>query len=444
MNRESRPRRAGLRGQIGPRLYAVPVTHTGGAPTHTHAHGPAPDLHIGRLARALLLGALAATALATVIGMALLWPSHSPRTTAGAGFAAPGVTFPTAGVDSVQKPCAHRYGGSADSGCGQIVVTVGEGAAKGHKATIPVPPEVLEAGLAPGDTVELTRTPATTTQPAQLAYFTVHRNGSLWLLTGVFIVVVAAVARLRGLLAVAGLAFGALVVVKFMLPALLTGANPVLVALAGSAAIMFVVLYLAHGPSLRTSAALAGTLIGVLITTTVAILAVRGATLTGSTDETSGILAAFTTRIDLQALLVCAITIAGLGVLNDVSITQASAVWELKAAAPQIDSRTLFGRAMRIGRDHIASTIYTIVFAYAGAALVVLLLLYVYQRPPLELLSAEDIAEEVTRTLASAIGLVLAVPVTTAIAVACVSAGRGPAQGPAHLHAGRHLGRADR
>ena len=422
------------------------MTRTGGASAHTHAHGPAPDLHLGRPARALLLGALAAVALATIIGMILLWPAHSPRTTAGSAFAAPGVTFPTARVDSVQKPCAQKYGGGADSTCGRISVTVGEGAAKGQQATIPVPPEVLEAGLAPGDTVELTRTPATTTQPAQLAYFTVHRNGSLWLLTGVFILVVAAVARVRGLLAVLGLGFGALVVVKFMLPALLTGANPVLVALAGSAAIMFVVLYLAHGPSLRTSAALAGTLIGVLITAGVAILAVRSATLTGSTDETTGILTAFTAHIDLQALLVCAITIAGLGVLNDVSITQASAVWELKAAAPQIDSRTLFGRAMRIGRDHIASTIYTIVFAYAGAALVVLLLLYVYQRPPLELLSAEDIAEEVTRTLASAIGLVLAVPATTAIAVACVNGSRGPARRPAHLpiaHAGRHAGEPD-
>jgi len=115
------------------------------------------------------------------------------------------------------------------------------------------------------------------------------------------------------------------------------------------------------------------------------------------------------------------VIVAGLGVLNDVTITQASAVWELRSASQEMSRRQLFVSAMRIGRDHIASTIYTIVFAYAGTALPVLLLLYFYQRPVLELLSTEDIAEEIVRTLASAIGLVLAVPITTAIAVATVA-----------------------
>jgi len=404
---------------------------------HGHAHGPAPTLRVSNTTRRLLLGLLALTAAATVVGVVLLWPAHAPRTSADSAYAAPGVTFPTARVTSVQKPCAQRYASTTQSGCGQIEVTVDEGASKGQHATIAVPPEVLEAGLSPGDTVELTRTPATDQAAPQLAYFTVHRDGALWILVGAFVLVVAAVARLRGVLAVVGLAFGALVIVKFMLPALLTGGDPIAVALAGSAAIMFVVLYLAHGPSLRTSAALAGTLIGVLITAGVGLVAVHAATLTGSTDESSGILSAFAAHLDLQAMLVCAITIAGLGILNDVSITQASAVWELKAASPAISGGQLFARAMRIGRDHIASTIYTIVFAYAGSALTVLLLLYVYQRPPLELLSTENIAEEVTRTLASAIGLVLAVPATTAIAVACVSGSR-PAR-----RAGRHAAATD-
>jgi len=400
---------------------------------HGHSHGPAPKLRVGRTARRLLLGLLAAAAAATALGVVLLWPAHAPRTSADSAYAAPGVTFPTAKVTAVQKPCAKAYSGSTQSGCGNIEVTVDEGAGKGEHGTIPVPPEVLEAGLSKGDTVELTRTPPTSGAPAQLAYFTIHRDSSLWLLIGVFVLVVVLVARLRGLLSVVGLAFGAVVVVKFMLPALLTGSDPILVALAGSSAIMFVVLYLAHGPSLRTSAAMAGTLIGVLITAGVAILSVHQATLTGSTDETTGILTAFAAHLDLQAMLVCAITIAGLGILNDVSITQASAVWELKAASPDMSARHLFARAMRIGSDHIASTIYTIVFAYAGSALIVLLLLYVYQRPPLELLSTENIAEEITRTLASAIGLVLAVPATTAIAVACVSGSR-----TSTARAGRH------
>jgi uncharacterized membrane protein len=106
-----------------------------------------------------------------------------------------------------------------------------------------------------------------------------------------------------------------------------------------------------------------------------------------------------------------------------VTITQSSAVWELRAAGPELSRRELFTSAMRIGRDHIASTIYTIVFAYTGAGLSILLVLFLYDLPLLDLLGTEDIAAEVVRTLASAIGLVLAVPVTTAIAAVTVAPG---------------------
>jgi uncharacterized membrane protein len=201
---------------------------------------------------------------------------------------------------------------------------------------------------------------------------------------------------------------------------------------------MFVVLYLAHGPSLRTSVALAGTLAGVGLTTLVAVLAIHHGHLTGITDESGAILSTFAGDVSFQGLLTCAVIVAGLGVLNDVTITQASAVWELRAAGEGLSGRELFTSAMRIGRDHIASTIYTIVFAYAGTALMVLLLLYYYDRPFLDLLSSEDIAEEITRTLASAIGLVLAVPITTAIAVACV-AGPGVPM-PTRRSRGAHAG----
>jgi uncharacterized membrane protein len=126
--------------------------------------------------------------------------------------------------------------------------------------------------------------------------------------------------------------------------------------------------------------------------------------------------------------MTCAIIVAGLGVLNDVTITQASAVWELRGAAPGLTRRQLFAGGMRIGRDHIASTIYTIVFAYAGTALIVLLLLQLYGLPFLDLLATEEIGQEVVRTLATSIGLVLAVPVTTAIAVATVPRPGDPRQ----------------
>ena len=193
---------------------------------------------------------------------------------------------------------------------------------------------------------------------------------------------------------------------------------------------MFVVLYLAHGISVRTSTALAGTLVGVGVTALLGLYAVDAARLSGLGDESGELLRAQAPDMNFQGLLTCAVIVAGLGVLNDVTITQSSAVWELRAAAPEMTRRQLFASGMRIGRDHIASTIYTIVFAYAGTSLVVLLLLSLYDRPLLDLLTDEAIAEEVLRTLASAIGLVLAVPATTAIATATVASARRPEPAP--------------
>ena len=122
------------------------------------------------------------------------------------------------------------------------------------------------------------------------------------------------------------------------------------------------------------------------------------------------------TELDFTGLLSCAILIAGLGVLNDVTITQASSVWELRAAAPMISRAEIFSRAMRIGRDHIASTVYTVFFAYVGAALSTLMLMYIYNRSVLMTLSVEEFATEIVRTIVGSVGLILAVPITTWVA----------------------------
>jgi uncharacterized membrane protein len=200
----------------------------------------------------------------------------------------------------------------------------------------------------------------------------------------------------------------------------------VLVAVTGSVAILYVVLYTTHGLSLRTSAALAGTLGGLAITAAIGQWAVGSAHLAGNSDEGSSVLSSFADNLSFQGLLVAAIILAGLGVLNDVTITQASAVWELRVASPSMRRAQLFGSAMRIGRDHIASSIYTIVFAYLGTALTLLLVIQLYDRPVLDLVGTEEIATEVIRSLTSSIGLVLAVPLTTLIAVITVpGAARG-------------------
>ena len=408
-----------------------------------HSHGDQDGrVEVGLRARVLLLGFLFVCAALTVWGLVHFWPDEARvgTTLDSVDYAAPGVTFPHAEVESVLPPCdfsgpppagetlEDALAAAPEGRCGELTATVLDGVAAGETVIVQVPPTIVGSGLEPGDTIELQRTPEAGGVEPGYSFFGVDRAPTMWVLLALFVVSVALVARLRGLLALVGLGFGGLVLVKFMLPALLLGGSGLGVAMIGSSAIMFVVLYLAHGPSIRTSAALAGTLVGIVITALIGLVAIRTARLGGVLDEGALALSTYVGEISFQGLLTSALIIAGLGVLNDVTITQSSAVWELRAAAPSMTRRRLFGSGMRIGRDHIASTIYTIVFAYAGTALSVLLLLFLYQRPAGDLLTTEEIATEVVTTLATAIGLVLSVPITTAIAALTV--------GPAHDHDG--------
>ena len=239
-----------------------------------------------------------------------------------------------------------------------------------------------------------------------------------------YLAAVLAVARWKGLAAVLGLAASLGVVAFFMLPALMLGSSPVLVALVGSSAMMFLAVYLAHGVSVRTTTALLGTFVGLAITVLLAMWGTGSANLTGA-DETGLMLYQQFPGLSLSDLLLCGIVVAGLGALNDVTITQASAAWELAAADPGISRRRLFVATMRIGRDHIASTVYTLAFAYVGTALPLIMLASLVERPVVDTLLSGEIAEEVVRTLVSSIGLVLAIPVTTAIAALLATTGRG-------------------
>jgi uncharacterized membrane protein len=242
-----------------------------------------------------------------------------------------------------------------------------------------------------------------------------------------FAATVIVVARLRGLRALLALGLAYVVLAAYILPALLEGRSPVLVGLTGSAAIMFVVLYFAHGISTRTTTALIGTLFGLTLTAALAGWATGAAHLTGLGSDESFLLLSSTKTLNLSQIVLCGIIIAGLGILNDVTITQASAVWELYEISPTIPARRLFTGAMRIGRDHIASTVYTMAFAYAGAGLPILLLLTLYERPLGTTLTGGEFAEEVVRTLVGSISLVLAIPITTAIGVLVVkTVGRQP------------------
>jgi uncharacterized membrane protein len=391
----------------------------GGA--HSHTGNDVDHVETARTPRAILLTGLALAAVATVVGLVVLWPSGDRPS---AEFSAPGVTFPEATVVKVYEACPVLV---ADPSvppaeredfpdiCNKLEAEL----ASGERVVADATPPVVTSGLEPGDEIKLSVIPSSSGGKPHYSWYSTERDFPLGLMSVLFVVVVAVVARLRGVLALVGLGFAGLVVWKFMLPALLGGGDGLGVALTGSAAIMFVVLYLAHGPSVRTSTALAGTLTGVGIISLLTLYAVDAVRLSGIGHDEE-FLRTLTPDLDFRGVLTCAIIIAGLGILNDVTITQSSSVWELRAAAPEMSRRRLYASAMRIGRDHIASTIYTIVFVYAGTAIAALMLIALYDRSFTDVVSSDAIAEEIVRTLASAIGLVLAVPATTAIAAATV------------------------
>jgi uncharacterized membrane protein len=207
----------------------------------------------------------------------------------------------------------------------------------------------------------------------------------------------------------------------FVIPAILEGESPVAVSIVGAAAVMFVALYLAHGVNVRTSSAVLGTLVSLGITGILALLFVELARFTGFASEEALFLQVSAQQVNIKGLLLGGIIIGTLGVLDDVTITQASAVWELHVANPAYGARELYRAAVRIGRDHIASTVNTLVLAYAGASLPLLIVFSLSSRPLGEVLTTEVISEEIVRTLVGSIGLVASVPVTTALTAAVVS-----------------------
>jgi uncharacterized membrane protein len=244
-------------------------------------------------------------------------------------------------------------------------------------------------------------------------------------LAAVFAVVVVALGRWRGLAALVGIAVSLGVLLAFVFPALLDGAPPLGVALSGAAAIAYATLYLAHGVNDRTTVALVGTLASLGLTAVLAVSFAGAAALSGLASEESINLLAFAPGLDFRGLLLAAVVIGTLGVLDDVTITQVSAVWELHRSDPSLRPRALYAAGIRIGRDHIASTVNTLVLAYAAAALPLLLLFTQSGLGFGEIVASETVAVEIVQTLVGSIGLVASVPLTTALA--CWILTRAPA-----------------
>jgi uncharacterized membrane protein len=237
--------------------------------------------------------------------------------------------------------------------------------------------------------------------------------------------------RLRGLAALVGLGISVVILLTFVIPAILGGTSPVLVASIGAGAIAFIVLYLAHGFTGQTTVAVLGTLTGIGLTLMLSLIWTPFAKLSGLASESALIVQAVGVEIDLGGLLLAGIVIGALGAIDDVAITQTSAIWEIGAADRELDRRELFRAGMRVGRDHVGSIVNTLALAYAGASLPLLILFQLSRQPLGQLIGSEIVATEIVRTLVGSIGLVAAMPVTTWLAASVAVREGNPA--PTHL-----------
>lgn len=428
-----------------------PQEHSHG---HTHSHGPAAPVstHLRKVIACVLIPFAAAV----VVGLVVLWPGGTPaHERTGVGFdrqteqgkvvkveqvdcadvnaaqvPATGATSTTTG-----RPAADEEAGD----CKKATIEVTSGQDSGRTFAEIIQPDASRQ-LSEGQGVVLAYAPDA---PHDLQYSVtdVDRKLPMALLAGIFAVAVVVVGRMRGVMALVALAVSFAVLTLFILPAILQGSNPLLVAVVGASAIMLAALYMCHGVTARTSVAVVGTLISLVLIGLLGSVFIDWAGLTGNTDDNTGLIHGLYPDIDMSGLLLAGVIIGSLGVLDDVTVTQTSAVWELHQANPTMGARGLYRAGIRIGRDHIASVVNTLVLAYAGAALPLLLLFSIAQSSVGTVANSELVAEEIVRTLVGSIGLVASVPVTTVLAALVVSADRtglgAEAGAPAPVRTGR-------
>ena len=362
----------------------------------------------------------------TLIGLVAFWPHGGPRQGSDLDlFSDPPIkaevadvtTAPCTGTTEADNaPCNFVRLHFAGHDTPETAVPRG-----GGQPTLQAGPTIEQpvsaiGGLHAGDDiyVNLTVLPDGT---ASFSFYDYQRATPMWILTIAFIGAVLILGRWRGLGAIAGLAASLVVIVKFLLPSILDGNSPVMVAIVASSVIAFIALYLAHGVNVPTSVALLGTFASLAVTALLSLLFVGWSNLTGLADESALYLTSLGVNVDLQGIVLAGFVIGALGVLDDVTVTQVSAVAELHAAQPALTTGQLYRSAVTIGRDHISSTVNTLFLAYAGAALPLLLLFTQANQSVGSLAGREVIATEIIRSLVGSIGLVSAVPITTWLAV---------------------------
>ena len=370
--------------------------------------------------RTIALAVIVPVGLITLLALIWLWPpSSNVADQSGRAAQHQGVV-----TDVTKQPCPEPPAGQDPlpggatldvTGCGTAQVKVSDGPDQGLDVVVNLPNGPGAPTVKDGDEVILVMTE--NPDGGQYDIVDHQRTKGLWLLAIAFAAAVLAFGRWRGLSALVGLAVTFALLLLFVVPAILAGESPLLVAIVGASAIMLTVLYLTHGLTFSTSVAVLGTLGSLVLTGVLAEVAVTGMHLTGFADESSTFLAT-THGVNLQGLLFAGIVIGTLGVLDDVTATQAATVTELARANPGYSMRELYRAGTRVGRAHIASVINTIILAYAGSSLPLLILIAANNTSIGHVLTTQVVAQEIVRSVVATLGLIAAVPITTALAAA--------------------------
>lgn len=412
---------------------------------HHHHHDHSRPIAIGATAARVVIGLLVAIGIVVVISTIALWPDRQQVEIPLPMQNADGSAVVTEAGKVIRQDlgaCGSSSIGRVFEGeprppamqvydCQRSLIVIESGPHEGKHTLLEIAPGPGQPDLAAGDDLRIVRQAGPDGTP--LYSFDDYARGlPLALIVLAFVVVIIVVARWRGARALLGLVFAFAVLVVFLLPALLDGKPAIPVALVAGSLILYAVLYLAHGVNLRTSSALLGTLTSMVVAAVLSWLTIEATSLTGLSEEQNTNVATYIEHVSITGLLLAGFIIGSLGVLNDVTITQASAAFELAELDKKATRREVFTAAMRVGRDHIASTVYTLVLAYAGGALPLLLLFSVAGRPIRDVLVGDAVAIEITRSAVGGICLALSVPLTTGIAVMLARPfGNKPARGPA-------------
>lgn len=394
--------------------------------SHSHGHGHGLDggwsvwLQHGTL-RVVAISVVIA-AVATVVGLVTLWPDGDGRDTAIAN--AEELGFVTDRLSATVEEVTDRrcsYSNEEDpQDCRLVTLTVHEGPEAGSIVALPeisLRFDQAIPSLSVGDDVILGYAESTNFY----FYADQDRRSTLVWLTVLFVVVVIALGRFRGVLALLAMAATLVVLVGFVAPSVLDGNDALLVAVVAASAIAFFSLYLTHGFTPTTTVALAGTLGALGLTLALSKLFFELASFTGLATEEALVLPFIAENLDVSSLLLGGAIIGALGALDDVTITQVATVAELRHRSPHLTRSELVTSGIRVGREHIASTVNTLLLAYAGASMPLLLLFAVSDQRLEMVANSELIAVEIVRTLCGSIGLVAAVPITTTLAALVVS-----------------------